>query len=213
MIARVIRNLIRVMTQNQTPEHDRLFRKACELIKGEIQLHGQPALSEPSWLLTRRLTRAIGLFKRVLEINPDNWSAMWLVGKVYQRFRNTQEALSWFDRSSRINPSQPDVLREASICSMEIGRNDVAIAFALRAAQLDPSDSGLHANLALAYLLAGRVIDAQTTISQVLVGDPSDSISQSIQSIVQHFVSSGRVPPTTTPGLLNYWHKNLKYPA
>ena len=200
------------MNEKLIAEHNRLFQEAAELIKGEIPLHGQPDLPEPGWLLTRKLRHAITLFERVLEMNPDNWSAMWLVGKVYQRFRNTSVALSWFERSAQINLSQPDVAREASICAMEIGRTEVAIAFAERAARIQPANPGLHANLALAYLLAGRVTDAQTAVRQALVGDPSDSISQTIQAMVQYFASSGEVPPTSGPSLTKYWNKNGKQP-
>jgi len=156
----------------------------------------------------RKLKRAISLFERVLALNPDNWSAMWLIGKVHQRLGDFATALSWFERSYQVNPSQPDVAREAAMCAMDIGRHDAAIVFAHRATQIEPTSAGLHANLALAYVLAGRIADARTSIEHSLSIDPTDKISQTIAAITQHFTSNGRTPPTTTPALLDYWRKN-----
>jgi Flp pilus assembly protein TadD len=196
------------MNDELLAEHNRLFLQAAAMIQGEIPLHGQPDLPAPDLLQTRKLKSAITLFERVVEMNPTNWSAMWLVGKIYQRFQNTPVALSWFVRSFRVNPSQPDVAREVSICAMEIGRHDVAIAAAERATQIEPNNPGLHSNLALAYLLAGRIPEAQTASRIATEGDPSDTISQTIQSMVQHFAESGLLPPTTTPDLLIFWSHN-----
>ena len=94
------------------------------------------------------------------------------------------------------------------MCAMELGRQDVAISFAHRAVQIDSANPGLHANLALAYLLAGRIWDAQAAIDRALTADPTDTISKTIQAITRHFAANGRTPPTTTPALLSYWAKN-----
>jgi Flp pilus assembly protein TadD len=88
---------------------------------------------------------------------------------------------------------------------MDIGRNDTAIVYAHRATQIEPINPGLHANLALAYLLAGHIADAQTAIEKALAGAPSDTISTTIRAMIQHFATNGLVPPTTTPALLSYW--------
>jgi tetratricopeptide (TPR) repeat protein len=91
---------------------------------------------------------------------------------------------------------------------MDLGRHDAAISFAYRAVQIEPVNPGLHANLALAYLLAARISDAQAAVDQALTGDPTDTISQTIRAITQHFAANGRTPPTTTSALLSYWAKN-----
>src|SRR5258708_18901573 len=152
------------MTKEVASEHDRLFKKAAAIVEGEIPLLGQPDMPAPDWLMARKLKHALVLFERVLEMNPENWSAMWFIGKLHQRFRHKAEALSWFERSYHVNPSQPDVAREASLCAMEVGYHDMAIVFARRATHIEPTNPGLHANLALAYLLAGRVTHAETAV-------------------------------------------------
>jgi Flp pilus assembly protein TadD len=196
------------MTEEQISEHNRAFQDAVTIVKAEIPLHERPSISPPGWSLRRKLKHALSLFERVLQINPENWSAMWLTGKVHQRCHDQATALSWFERAYQVNPSQADVAREASTCAMELGRHDAAISFAHRAVQIAPADPGLHANLALAYLLAGRIADAQNEIARALVGDATDTISQSIDSMTKHFAAKGRTPPATTPALVAYWAKN-----
>ncbi len=195
------------MTEQQRVEHNKLFEEASAIVKDEIPLHDRP-LPQPGWWLRRRLKRALSLFERVLGLAPENWSAMWLVGKVHQRLGDGVAALSWFERAYQINPSQPDVAREASLCAMNIGHGDAAVVYAHRAMQIEPESAGLHANLALAYILAGCVDEAQRSIERALVFDASDTISQTIRAIIQHFATNGRTPPKTTAELQSYWRKN-----
>jgi tetratricopeptide (TPR) repeat protein len=108
------------MAEEIAAKHNRLFQEASAIIKGQISVHGQADLPAPGWLITRKLKQAVNLFEQVLQINPENWSAMWLIGKIQQRLRHNSEALSWFERSYQVNPSQPDVAREASLCAMDI---------------------------------------------------------------------------------------------
>jgi tetratricopeptide (TPR) repeat protein len=198
------------MTEQQIAEHNRSFKEAASIVSAEILLHERPKMPAPGWWLRRKLKRALKLFERVLQLNPENWSAMWYCGKIDQRFNDHATALSWFERAFHVNPSQPDVAREASMCAMELGRHDEAIRFAHRATQIEPQNPGLHANLALALLLAGRIPEAGNSIERAIVGDPSDKISRNISAIVQHFATTGRAPPPTTPALTAYWGKNRK---
>ena len=196
------------MTEEQSLEHNRAFTEAGAIVKDEIPIHDRRDMPAPGWFLRRKLKRALSLFDRVLQLNPENWSAMWLAGKVHERFQDRATALSWFERAYQVNPSQPDVAREASMCAMELGRTDAAVSFAHRAIQIQPDEPGLHANLALAFIIAGRIPDAQAAIDRALTADPTDTISQSIRAIAQHFKTNGRTPPTSTPLLLSYWAKN-----
>ena len=196
------------LTEQQRLEHNKAFEDARAIVKNEIFTHERPLIPKPGWLLRRKLNHALSLFDRVLELNPENWPAMWNVGKVHQRFGDNATALSWFERAYQVNPSQPDIAREAALCAMEIGQHDAAIIFAHRSVQIQPTNGGRHANLALAYLLANRISDAQTSIDTALAADSADKISQSIKAVIQHFATNGGTPPTTAPALVKYWKKN-----
>ena len=148
------------------------------------------------------------MFDRVLALKPNNWSAMWVVGKVQQRLGDEAAALNWFEKSWQAHPSHPDVAREASLSAMHLGRSNLAIVYAHHAAQLDPQSAGLQANLALAYLLAGQLQQAQTNIDLSLKADPADPISKSVQAIIKHFASTRQPPPKTLQDLQVYWSKH-----
>lgn len=196
------------MDERLRVEHNTAFEKASVLLKGEIPLHERMDMKTPGWWTRRRMNKACTLLKRVLAINPENWSAMWLLGKANQRFGDTDTALMWFEKSYQINPSQPDVAREASLCAMDAGKTDEAVVFSFRATQIEPENAGLQANLALAYLLAGRVSEASGSIGRSLKIDPDDRISQTIGSIIEHFMTNGKEPPRNTSDLLAYWQSN-----
>ena len=51
------------------------------------------------------------MFDRVLELKPENWSALWIAGKVHQRLGEDEAAFSFFERAYQANPSQPDCMR------------------------------------------------------------------------------------------------------
>src|SRR5262245_48097738 len=174
--------------------HNQLYREACALIDGLLVLHDR----EPSELDERgreRLLQADGLFQEVLQIKPDNWPAMWLLGKIHQRLGDSETSLIWFTRAHELNPAQPDVAREASLAAMDLSRADEAIRFCERAIQADPEDSGLRANLALALLLAGRPEDALKEGKEALVRDPADTITTRLVEIIQEVCQGSRPCP------------------
>lgn len=174
----------------------------------EIPLHERGEMPLPGWWLRRKLNHAIRQFETVLQSHPDNWASMWFVGMIYRRFRDNAMALAWFERAYQVNPSNPDVAREGSMCAMEIGKHDTSTALAWRACQIKPEDSGLRSNLALAFLLSGHLKEADETIRLSLEQAPADKISQTVSAMIDHFSSTNTVPPTTTPALLAYWKKN-----
>jgi tetratricopeptide (TPR) repeat protein len=195
------------MTGDQIAEHNRIFQEATEILKGRIRLDehaGTRTVTERDW---GDLERAIQLLQRVLELNPENWASMWFIGKIYQRFDNHSAAYDWFKRSYAINPSQPDVAREASISAAEIGEADAAIKFAYRAIQIAPGNSGLYANLAVANLQAGRLEEADVAVRQALAGNPTDDLSKTVAAMIKHFRDTGITPPVSTTALLNYWRR------
>jgi tetratricopeptide (TPR) repeat protein len=196
------------MTERERTEHNRAFEKASAIVMDEIKIHDRPPLSPPGWWVRRKLKRALALFDQVLTLKPENWSAMWLVGKVHQRLGDDATALAWFERAYQVNPSQPDVAREASLCAMDIGNGDAAVVYAYRATQIEPDSGGLHANLALAYVIAGSIDKAAKSIERALALDPSDGISKVVSEMIRHFASTGVTSPKTAKELERYWRSH-----
>ena len=173
-------------------EHDALFEKASGLLESLLMLDGV-ALRRQGWFGRRKALKAIGLLERVMEINPANWPALWLIGKAYQSMGDPQTSLEYFTKSLALAPDQPDVAREAGIAALDSRRPDLAIEFATRAIAASPDDAGLQANLALAHLFAGSPARAKEIADDALARDPSDDVTRKIVKLIDE-VLAGRRP-------------------
>jgi hypothetical protein len=174
--------------------HNELYRQGCSLIEGLIILDNQaPGELDPR--SRQRLQDAIAAFDEVVRINPGNWNAMWLLGKVYQRLGDYDRGLQWFSRAHRVNPDQADVAREAAIAAMDLGRPEEAIPFCERAIEAKPDDPGLRANLALALLFSAKPDEAQAVAQEALRRDPGDKITAQIVRIIAEVLDGTRSCP------------------
>jgi tetratricopeptide (TPR) repeat protein len=173
-------------------EHNALYQRATELVGFTTTIVPPVRLS---WIQRWKVRRGIRLLERVVQLNPENWAALWVMGKAHQATGNNERALDAFSKSNLINPDHPDVAREASISAMECSRHDAAIAFAERAMALNPSDSGLHANLALAYLLSGQPQIAKVHVEQAYAMDSRDKITEAVRQIIDEVMTGKRPCP------------------
>jgi tetratricopeptide (TPR) repeat protein len=174
--------------------HNELYEQGCSLIEGLIILNNQsPGQLDPR--SRQRLEDAIALFVEVVQINPGNWRAMWLLGKAYQRLGEYDPGLQWFSRAHRINPDQPDVAREAAIAAMDLGQPEEAIPYCERAIEAKPDDPGLRANLAVALLFSGRPDEARAVAQEAPRRNPGDEITAHIVRIVEEVLSGTRPCP------------------
>jgi tetratricopeptide (TPR) repeat protein len=196
------------MTEAERAQQNRAFEEAAGIVKKEMPLEAREDSSPPGWFLRRKLVRALSLFERVIQLNPANWSALWLMGKVHLRLQNSDAALSCFERAHQANPAQPEIAREASRCAMDLGLHEAAVDFAQRAIQMDPNSCALRANLSLACLIAGLLPDAQLAANQAVMGDPTERYYQTLKAMARHFGANGSTPPPTPAALFEYWRKN-----
>jgi tetratricopeptide (TPR) repeat protein len=174
--------------------HDELYKRAGELIEGLLifQNRETPPLQPDG---RRRLDEAAGLYEEVVRINPRNWAAMWLLGKVHQRLEQYERGLEWFSRAHRVNPDHVNVAREASIAAMDAGKPEEAIPFCRRALQVKPGDPGLRANLAVATLFCGKPAEARDIAAAALADDPADGITAAIVRIIDEVLAGTRPCP------------------
>lgn len=182
------------ISDQEKSRHNELYQQGCSLIEGLIII-GNEAPGPPGPEQREKLEDAIPLFVEVVRINPGNWSAMWLLGKIYQRLGEYEQGLAWFSRAHRVNPDQPDVAREASIAAMDLGRPEEAISFCERAIEANPDDPGLRANLALALLFSEKPGEARAVAREALARDPADKITAQIVQIIEEVLGGSRVCP------------------
>ena len=184
-------------TQEQADRHNVLTGAASKIVQKQTIIHGGPPLGRPGFFLRRKLKRAIRLYEQALIINPEGWSSMWVIGKIYQRLGDQRAAFTWFLKSHKVNPTQPDVAREAGLAAMDTGHVQEAVQLCFSAVKLSPDDMGLQCNLALAYLLAGDNIRANECARVAVASAPEDKISKDALSFIRDVTEGRKKRPKT----------------
>lgn len=172
-------------TQEQIEVHDALTAAGWVIVKAEAMTGSRAVRTAPGFFAQRELKRGIRLFSDALKINPEGWSSMWALGKLYQRLGDDLAALKWFTEAHRIKPDQPDVLREAGLAALNIGAKEQALKFCFAAVRLAPDDLGLQSNLALAYLLSSDDEHAEECARVVMSSAPQDAMARAVFALVQ----------------------------
>jgi Flp pilus assembly protein TadD len=187
--------MVQEFTQAEADRHNTLTAKGWALTKGRLVLHGTEPSGRPGWFSRWQLRRAIRCFEKALAINPEGWSSMWALGKIYQSLGDQAFAFDWFAKAHAISPDQPDVAREASIAALDIGRVADALALCRAALASKPNDPGLVCNLALAHCLAGQDEEAERCAAEATRCDPTDEISATVLEFVLDVASGKKVRP------------------
>lgn len=188
---------ITVTAVTNNAEHDRYYLEGSALIKPYMRLSDASSKSADSDDAKKDIYHGIALLNAVVAYDQTNWAAWWVIGKGYQALGESDQACNAFGKSYAINRDNVDVAREYMISCLDVGRNQDAVSVAEYAVSLSPNDAGLHANLALAYTIAGRLKDAQFAISKSLQIDPHDQISLSLSNIIEQIVDGKRPQPHT----------------
>lgn len=186
----------RQLTEDEVREHDRVYQQGWALTKGHLLLAGADHLGRPGWLSRRRLRRALQW--AALQVFPDGWPSLWVMGKIHQRLGETTEALGCFARAHQIKPDQPDVAREAGIAASDVGDGQRAVQFTRAAVASAPNDPGLVSNLALALLINDQIQEAQAVAADALTRAPADPIARRVKVIADDVAAGKRPRPRST---------------
>jgi Flp pilus assembly protein TadD len=143
-----------------------------------------------------KLKRSISSFKKCLEIVPDHWPSMFLMGKSYQRLGDHVAALAMMERAYKLESNNPSIPMEASLEAMHVGDVSKSIFYSEASLKLKPSDPGLMGNHAMNLLIAGKDPEAKAFINQALVIQPRDEINQNVYKIIDEVTSGKRARPT-----------------
>jgi tetratricopeptide (TPR) repeat protein len=172
-------------TQEQVDAHNALTAAGAAIVKAYALIGGRAEQGAPGFFARRQLKEGIRLYTEALKINPEGWSSMWALGKLYQRLGEDVPALKWFTEAHRIKSDQPDVLREAGLAALNVGAKNEALEFCFAAVRLAPDDLGLQSNLALAYLIAGDDEHAEECARVAASRAPQDAASRAVLALVQ----------------------------
>ena len=116
--------------------------------------------------------RAVGRFRRVLELDPDNLPALVWLGEMHLDQGQPAEAERVLDRALALQPASPAVL--AGLGRAALAREDAAraVAYLERALAVDPGATSLHYSLGMAYRELGRLELAEQYLRERGSGAP-----------------------------------------
>jgi len=174
--------------------HDEAYKRGVDLIGPYMLLAGRKASTPERRDLDLR--EGIGFIDRALRIAPNNWAAWWVRGKAQQALGDHEAAYDSFRHAHEINVGQTDVGRELVAECLETGRAAKAVQIAETLSRREPANAGLLANLAVAYLIDGRLDDANRAADAALALDGNDAITASVRRRIEE-VRAGRRPQPT----------------
>lgn len=115
---------------------------------------------------------AEALYQRILEVAPDHFDALHLLGVLRQQQGRCAEALTLIDAALRVIPNSADALSNRGVVLKALGRCEEALASYDRALMIDPEQIDALDNRARLLLQLERYAEALEATAAVLVRQP-----------------------------------------
>lgn len=112
-----------------------------------------------------RLDEALGLLERLVETRDETWIHFRL-GHLRVQLRDYDGAVSAFERTTQLEPLNPNGWASLGTANFENDQHDKAIDAYLRALEIDPHDDSSLNNLAWVYATQGRNLDEAIRLSR-----------------------------------------------
>jgi predicted TPR repeat methyltransferase len=117
---------------------------------------------------------AADILHALLENEPDNSQASYLLGLIAMEFNDEQRAIDWFKQTVRISPKATPAQYNLGVLHQNRGELDTAKNYYQTAADLDPQDPDTRFNLALVCKQLGQLTEAKDHFETILKHQPSD---------------------------------------
>ena len=121
-----------------------------------------------------RHAEAEALLKGHLESNPDDPTALYLLGVCTLQAGRAAEAKGHLERALELNPAQPGVRAQLATASYESGDKERAVMLLREEADLSPGEAAPFVNLGIILLDLGRKEEAAKAFEQAVALAPSD---------------------------------------
>ncbi len=175
-----------------------LFKTASQAISKHFVTAGEEPVSGKE---AEAVAGAVEMLERVIAEAPGWWNALWYHGKGQLALGNYELAYQSLRRAFDLEKGVEAVPRELAGVCLELGKFDEAVSVAEQATTLEPDNAGLIGNLALAYLLAGRLAEARKSIVAAIKIDRSDNINEYLGQIITEVADGKRPQPNSLADL------------
>lgn len=182
------------LPEDKIPIFDLNFKKGNELADGLTIIKGQGNSKLGFWN-KRKAKKAIKHYSECLSMIPNHWQTNFLIAKVYQAMSENIKALEHFESAIKIEKTNPDLPREASISAMDSGNVKLAVEYSQEAIKRESNDAGLYCNHAINLMVLGNDDEAKTYIERAMEIEPSDEINKNACSLIDAVASGKRKRP------------------
>jgi tetratricopeptide (TPR) repeat protein len=117
---------------------------------------------------------AVAALGPILEKNPKDSNALYILGMAYQKKAQWPEAEAAFLQVRELTPNFPAVHYQLGVCFQQSGEADKALASYARAMELDPANPDSAYNSGLILFSQSRAAEALALFEQALALAPDD---------------------------------------
>jgi tetratricopeptide (TPR) repeat protein len=174
--------------------HNKYYQTGTNLIEPYVRISDKVPILDNS--AKENIMEGIRYLDAVTKINPYNFAAFWFKGKGYQALEIHDSAYVQFKNAYQLKKDNPDMARELMLECLSLGKGQEAVELSLHALTLDSLNSGLMANLALAYLFNGDLDLSRKTIIKAILANPTDKINCNVKKIIDDVISGKMTKPS-----------------
>jgi len=121
-----------------------------------------------------RLDDAESIYQKVLDVQPDNASALHLLGTINHARSEYVMAIERIAKAILLAPDVADYHANLASAYLATGQKEQAVGHARTAIRLDPTLASAHVNLGNALFAAGDVVEAVTAFDRARTLDPTN---------------------------------------
>jgi tetratricopeptide (TPR) repeat protein len=165
----------------------RLRRKGsqvAQLTPGVVFVQEVPARARQEYergqsgLNNQNLELAVASLKKAIEIFPDYFLALELLGTEYVRQGQFNEALPVLTRATQVNPNAAKSLYALGVANLKSNRSAEALNWLLRSEDKNPKNPNVHMMLGLAYGNLGSLVESEQAFKKAyLLGGGKSNIA------------------------------------
>ena len=160
----------------------RLRRKGGQVATGVVFVQQVPARAREEYergrssLNSQNQEMALPSLKKAIEIFPDYFLALELLGTEYVRLGQFNDAVPVLTRATQVNPGAARSLYALGVANLKSNRSAEAINWLVRAEDKNPKNPNVHMMLGLAYGNLGSLVESEHAFKKayLLGGGKSD---------------------------------------
>ena len=133
-----------------------------------------------------RLDQAEDLYREILEIEPENPSALHLLGVIAHQVGDSEAAFPLIQQAIRTTPNYAEAHADLGLVFNALGRVDEAIVSYKRAVAIKPNNAVAHNNLGNALFSIGEFENALESYRRAIVEHPAYAKAHSSLGLVLH---------------------------